>query len=178
MLIQNYGLFWHIDRVIWGEPGVTGELLGYRTIADGDVDFRYQRGVYALYDEAFNLVYVGQAGYNDNARLYDRLNRHRKDHLAERWQRFSWFGLDPIRGAKQKKYVKETVPSASDIPVLLNHIEGVLIAVAEPRLNLQKGRFGAAVQYYQSDWSDGTLREQFKEFRGEIEELKRAIKAR
>ena len=175
MLFQNYGLFWHLERVIWGEPGRTGELWGYRTKTDGDVNFRYQRGIYALYDEAFNLVYVGQAGYNDNARLYDRLNSHRKDHLAERWQRFSWFGLDPVQGQKNHKRVVEKDPKGSDIPTMLNHIEGILIAVSEPRLNLQKGRFGAAQQFYQQDWTDGSLRDQFQEFRKELTEMRSSI---
>jgi hypothetical protein len=172
MLFQNYGLFWHLDRVVWGEPGIKGELWGYRTIADGDVDFRYQRGIYALYDEAFSLVYVGQAGYNDNARLYDRLNNHRKDHLAERWKRFSWFGMDPVKGRKEYKQVVETEHSGCDLPTMLNHIEGALIAVAEPRLNLQKGRFGAAQQFYQRDWTDGSPRDQLNEFGRKLDEIK------
>jgi hypothetical protein len=175
MLFQNYGLFWHADRVGWGRPGVTGELLGYRTIADGDVDFRPQRGVYALYDDKFALIYVGQAGYNDRARLYDRMNAHRVDHLAERWQRFSWFGIDPVKGRKGAKTVIETDPKTSDTATVLNHLEGILIATAEPRLNLQGGRFGDAQQFYQTDCGDYTVQQKLDELQKQVSGLEKLV---
>lgn len=149
MLFQNYGLFWHVDRVKWGKPGAAGTLLGYRTNSEGEIDFRNQRGVYVLYDDNFELLYVGQAGYGYK-RLYDRLHTHRYDHLGERWSRFSWFGIDPVQGRKGARELIEQgdlkPPSINDI---LNHMEAILIASAEPRLNLQSGRFGDAEYYYQ-----------------------------
>ena len=161
MLFQNYGLFWHKDRVLWGRPGRTGSLLGFRNQADGEVDFRYQRGVYVLYDVNFRLLYVGQAGYG-NQRLYDRLHQHRGDHLAGRWHRFSWFGVDPVKGRRGKKYVEERDPSAPAIDTVLNHLEAILIASSEPPLNRQGGKFGYANAYRQSVWEgeddDLTLR--------------------
>jgi hypothetical protein len=63
-LIRNYGLFWRRDWVFWGKPRVPGHLKGVyskKTTSD-PVDFRYQQGVYVLYDDSFRLVYVGQAG--------------------------------------------------------------------------------------------------------------------
>ncbi len=95
VLIQNYGLFWLRTDVYWGKPGSDGHLKGIwsKKLTSDPVDFRYQQGVYVLYDEAFNLVYVGQAGANDNQRLFIRLRQHTQDALAQRWNRFSWFGV-------------------------------------------------------------------------------------
>ncbi len=148
MIFSNYGLFWRADRVNWGSPGNKGTLSGYRTDKDGEVDFRNQRGVYVLYDESYELLYAGQAGYG-NQRLYDRLRAHRFDHLGERWTRFSWFGIDRVKGRSGKKVLVEEEPKAPDVAGVLNHMEGILIASAEPRLNKQSGRFGDAEAYYQ-----------------------------
>lgn len=153
MLFKNYGLFWHVDRVKWGKPGKgrAGTLSGYRTGREGEVDFREQRGVYALYDENFSMLYVGQAGYG-NQRLYDRLYQHCYDALGERWSRFSWFGIDPVRGPAGKKSLREQDPEVTDVGAILDHLEAILIASVEPALNRQGGKFGKAAQYYQ--WYD------------------------
>ena len=150
MLFQNYGLFWHADRITWGSRGKgnEGKLLGFQTKTDGPADFRYQRGVYALYDESFRILYVGQAGYG-NKRLYDRLDNHMSDHLGERWKRFSWFGIDPVQGSPKKLRLVEKEPSAPRVNDVLNHLEAILIAAAEPSLNRQGGKFGKAQQFYQ-----------------------------
>lgn len=146
MLIQNYGLFWHRDRVNWGKGRNRGTLNGYLTGAkrEGCVDFRDQRGIYVLYDETFRIVYVGQAGRGSQC-LFSRLKQHKRDHLAERWARFSWFGT---------RYVTEDWELAADskfktdLPAVLDHIEAILLATAEPPLNLQRGRFGSDVEQY------------------------------
>lgn len=72
--------------------GHPGKLLGAasRSSKAHPVDFRVQRGIYALYAD-YELVYVGQTGSGDD-RLFKRLKSHRNDHLSERWNRFSWFG--------------------------------------------------------------------------------------
>lgn len=148
MLFANYGLFWHVERVKWGKPGHAGTLSGFRTNKEGEVDFREQRGVYALYDESFQILYVGQAGYG-NQRLYQRLHQHRFDALGERWARFSWFGIDPVKGKAGHKEVCEREPDTPAVSAVLNHLEAILIAAAEPALNRQGGKFGKAQQFYQ-----------------------------
>lgn len=148
MLFANYGLFWHVDRVKWGSAGKAGTLSGYRTNKEGEVDFREQRGVYALYDESFHMLYVGQAGYG-NQRLYQRLHQHRFDALGERWARFSWFGIDPVKGRAGHRKLCEREPDAPAVSAILNHLEAILIAAAEPALNRQGGKFGDAQQFYQ-----------------------------
>lgn len=146
-MIQAYGLFWHVEKVFWGRPNNAGVLLGAKSQSAKAVavDFREQRGVYALYAD-YELVYVGQTGAGDD-RLFKRLRTHRSDHLAERWNRFSWFGTQWI--TKKHKLSTDTAAVHEGIASALNMLEAVAIAISEPRLNLQRGRWGDAKQYYQ-----------------------------
>ena len=91
-MIKTFGIFWKAEDVFWGRQNNPGALLGARSKSANAVavDFRTQRGIYALYAD-YELVYVGQTGAGDD-RLFKRLKAHQTDHLAERWNRFSWFG--------------------------------------------------------------------------------------
>lgn len=148
-MIKSYGLHWHIDRVFWGRPNNNGSLRGAasRGAKAVPVEFREQRGIYALYAD-YDLVYVGQTGAGDQ-RLLKRLKIHKTDHLAERWNRFSWFGTQWV--TTKHELSTDTAAVRAGIPVALNVLEAVAIAVAEPRLNLQRGRWGQSKQYYQVD---------------------------
>ncbi|MGB6688103.1 MAG: GIY-YIG nuclease family protein [Terracidiphilus sp.] len=146
-LIQNYGLFWRRNDVFWGRPNVRGHLKGVpakETSAD-PIDFRNQAGVYVLYDENFRLVYVGQAGVA-NQYQYSRLKQHTKDALADRWTRFSWFGIRWARVNGELAKGAEKVPVSTD--KVLDHIEAILISSSEPPHNRQGGRFGEEVTQY------------------------------
>ncbi len=152
MLIRNYGLFWRLDDVYWGKPKDSGKLMGRRAnkARSAAVDFREQRGVYVLYDDNFKIVYLGQAGGRNNARLFGRLKVHKRDHLAQRWSRFSWFGICPVEKFELQVGYNPANPTIKDV---LDHIEGILLAAAEPPLNLQRGRFGSGVErYLQLPW--------------------------
>ena len=177
MLFQNYGLFWHADRIGRGSRGRgnQGTLLGFRKKTLGLIDFRNQRGVYALYDKNFRMLYVGQAGYG-NKRLYDRLDNHMNDHLGERWQRFSWFGIDPVKGKPQHQALVEEEPSAPQVNYVLNHLEAILIAAAEPSLNRQGGKFGNAQQFFQS-WKneDDQIDDRLGSIEGSISKISASI---
>ena len=144
-LIANMGLFWREDCVYWGAANNRGHLNGYR---NGDVhtlvDFRTQRGIYVLYSD-FNIIYIGQAG-SGNASLFGRLKRHTRDDLAERWDRFSWFGLDRVLASG--RLAAPTIRAAPSTGTILDHVEGILIHATEPPLNRQGGSFGAGVVRY------------------------------
>lgn len=146
-MIRSYGLFWKSDDVFWGKQKVVGTLLGAasRSSKANPIDFRDQRGIYALYAN-YELVYVGQTGAKDD-RLFKRLKFHLTDHLAERWNRFSWFGTQGVT----KKHVLsvDTAAVHESIETTLNLLEAVSNAISEPRLNLQRGKWGGATQYYQ-----------------------------
>ena len=146
-MINTYGLFWKAEDVFWGVQKNKGSLLGSKTSSAKaiSVDFREQRGVYALYAN-YELVYVGQTGAG-NDRLFNRLKYHTSDHLVERWDRFSWFGTQRV--TQQHKLSTDTAKIHEDMAKALNILEAITIAVAEPRLNLQRGRWGDAKQYFQ-----------------------------
>ena len=146
-MIENYGLYWRRDYVFWGRQKNSGHLKGVLATAKKaqPVDFRDQRGIYALYDDGFNLVYVGQAG-SGNQRLFDRIKQHTTDHLADRWSKFSWFGTRRVLKDCTLSNDKKAIHPKLDI--VLNHLEAVLIAIAEPQSNRQGGRFGSNVGQY------------------------------
>jgi len=145
MLIQNYGLFWRREHVFWGRGSNPGHLKGISARTAEPVDFREQQGVYCLYDDNFRMVYVGQAG-SGNRRLFSRLKSHTKDPLSDRWSRFSWFGVRAVNlDGSLRAENEKTRPLVSDV---LNHIEAILIAAAEPPHNRQGGRFGEKVEQY------------------------------
>lgn len=146
MLIRNMGLFWKRADVFWGRPKNKGALKGIKRSAKrGDaIDFWEQSGVYALYAN-YRLVYVGQAG-RGNKRLGSRLRKHTRDDLAGRWDTFSWFGLhDVTTGGVLSGTAVNRSAKANEI---LDIVEGILIAAAEPPLNRQGGRFGDGVDRY------------------------------
>lgn len=148
MLIHNYGLFWRKAWIHWGRGSNAGHLKGMRAGAKRQepIDFRDQQGVYCLYDDSFRLVYVGQAGGRNDQRLLQRLGQHREDAVSERWSRFSWFGVRQVLASGGLKAERSAAhPEIGDV---LNHIEAILIAAAEPVHNRQGGRFGENVEQY------------------------------
>lgn len=148
-MIRSYGVHWHAERVMWGSQGRNnpGKLLGAASKSSKaiSVDFREQRGIYALYAN-YELVYVGQTGAG-NDRLFKRLKAHRFDHLSERWDRFSWFGTQWV--TKSHALSVDTATVGDTVEAALNIMEAVSIAIAEPRLNLQRGRWSDATKYFQ-----------------------------
>lgn len=159
-MIQNYGLFWSRDGVHWsfgrgGRGAFRGSLKGefVQNRIPEVVDFREQVGIYCLYDNNFKLLYVGQAGFG-NATLFDRLRSHTGNDLAERWTKFSWFGLKPVILEEQKAHRLADIPQNQfDVRQVLNSLEGILIVGAEPPLNRQGPRFGEAQKFAQH-WDD------------------------
>ena len=149
-MIKAYGLHWSLNKVHWGTPGRggAGQMLGYEKDNKKNlIDFRYQIGIYALYYD-FNLVYVGQTRSKHNP-LFNRLKDHKSDHLSERWDRFSWFGTRRVLKKNELSIIPKVPPDLS-MTIALNVLEAVTIAIAEPRLNLQRGSWGDdAVQYFQ-----------------------------
>jgi hypothetical protein len=148
-IVKNMGLFWRRDHVTWRGNRKIGAaaLVGVRSDAkrQGKVNFWNQVGIYALYAN-YQLVYVGQGGIGDKSCVGDRLKHHTKYDLAGRWDMFSWFGLRKVvaEGKLGAKFTlaQTTWRNIADI------LEGVLIEIAEPPMNSQKGRFGKSVHRY------------------------------
>lgn len=146
MLVQNFGLFWKSENIFWGKQKNPGSLLGIHASAkrSGEVDFRDQAGIYALYAD-YDLIYVGQTG-GKGQKLMARLNHHRTRELAGRWNMFSWFGTRAVLGTGNLK--AEKAGASSSHQDALNHLEAILIHVAEPSLNRQGGKWGSDVEQY------------------------------
>lgn len=156
-LIRTYGLFWEREKVVWGyekpgqpvgegnestnpvqSPGLWGKLTKQDAKA---VNFNEQRGIYALYSN-YEVVYVGQAGRvsSGSARLFKRLQHHQKDDLADRWDRFSWFGIKYVK-KNDGKLSQDTDNYQGKMEHALDILEAISIAIADPRLNRQRGRW-------------------------------------
>jgi hypothetical protein len=145
-IIANMGLFWDRDKVRWKQPkeGLCGIRIGAKR--DGKVDFWPQTGIYALYDMDYNLVYVGQAGFGDKTFIGNRLKAHTTDTLAGRWIKFSWFGLRKV--TKEGKLGNRPEYRSGSLTWIGNVLEAMIIEVAEPPMNSQKGKFGPNVTRY------------------------------
>jgi hypothetical protein len=143
-IIKNIGLFWHRDKVCWEKKQLSGRLKSARR--KNTIAFWDQKGIYALYDYSYNLVYVGQTIKEG---LGARLKKHLSNDLAGRWELFSWFGL---RKVKSEKLAESPSPFLKICyKLLLEQLEAVTIAIAEPRRNSQSGRFGKVERYIQPD---------------------------
>jgi hypothetical protein len=149
--ISNYGLLWERKYIFWGWPKMPGHLKGSngkKKAGRIEVDFREQAGVYILYDSNQIPVYVGQAGKGDKS-LYSRLKDHKDDHLWNRWNYFSWFGLYSIDSNNELSIPEKDAELTTTIKDALNDIEAVLIAGVEPKLNKRGANWGEATEWWQ-----------------------------
>ena len=117
------------------------------------VEFKDQIGVYVLYTADREVIYVGQSGAGTQ-RLLVRLRVHTRDHLRDRWEYFSWFGLrqhkvtDCDLSDKQKPDSKFAGTNSD----ALDELESVLIQLFEPRLNRQGSKWKDTQEFRQ--WDD------------------------
>lgn len=155
--IRCYGMFWDRSEVEWS-PG-SGNRHQFRLLGRvGKVspklqicDFRTQRGIYVLYDD-HGARYVGLARGQD---IGKRLREHTQDHLARKWERFSWFGFKSVLASRDQHSFQQL----GEVPVRLltnpdatiGDIEALLIqTLGTYRLgNVQQMRFASAVRWDQ-----------------------------
>lgn len=148
-IIKSYGFMWERKFVFRGAGSNAGHLKG-TAAGFANADFREQIGVYVLYDQFQNIVYIGQAG-NGNASLFTRLKSHMDGGMRNRWQYFTWIGFKAVNqdGSLSAQQNVDSGVSGFKYSDALNEIEGILIEVIEPRLNKQAGRLKGATEYYQ-----------------------------
>jgi hypothetical protein len=178
-VIKNYGLLWRKDYVLWGKQKDKGTLRGK---AKGkSANFRTQIAVYVLYDEGRHPIYVGQTG-RGKKRLLKRLNDHRRDNLAERWQFFSWFGLlNVTKNGELSKWDSKDKNASGTIASMLNEIEGVLIAATTPPFNKQGARFKHITKFKQVPdpglkiTTTSDLKKSIERLEGKIDKLSRRM---
>lgn len=98
--------------------------------------------MYLLYDGR-EVIYVGRSTERP---LGKRLTEHTQDRLATRWDRFSWFGLKPVK--QDGSFGNLPASYLSDL--LIPALEAVLIEAVEPRQNRKRGDDLSAVEYFQT----------------------------
>jgi hypothetical protein len=141
-MIKNFGHFWSRNHVQWGTRGKgnQGHLRGFKRDERTFVaNFRSQIAVYVLFDRNREAVYLGQTGGRETDRLFDRLKAHTRDHLRDRWDYFSWFGVRQTTntGDLHEGQSHESRPLVKDNAVALDEFESILLQLFEPRLNKQ-----------------------------------------
>ncbi len=137
-IITAIGMYWQRDLVHWGAKP---KMAGIQKNGSVMVDFCDQIGIYLLYDGR-EVIYVGRT---DKRRLGTRILEHTKDRFAARWDRFSWFGLLPVRDNGTFDELPVDFPSQK-MPATL---EAVLIEAMEPRQNRRRGDNIEDVEYLQ-----------------------------
>ncbi|NLB35410.1 MAG: hypothetical protein GX817_06315 [Elusimicrobia bacterium] len=138
-IITSFGMFWSRDNVEWGS---NPKLLGMQQIGASPVNFCNQRGVYLLYDGR-EVIYVGRT---TDGTLGARLYAHTHNRLSGRWDRFSWFGLIPV---KNDGSLDCTAPDEYSAEKLILVLEAILIEALEPRQNRKRGDDFLAIEYIQ-----------------------------
>jgi hypothetical protein len=168
VLIKNYGLFWEHDKVNWNKkPSLMGCSSKKKKYC-----FDEQIGIYVLYNENKEILYVGQAG-NGDATLLTRLKRHNSDHLEGWWTYFSWFGLlGTNKSSSLLKWSKKNFHV--DRSKLLDSLEGILIAAINPKLNKQGEKLGQ--RFKQVEYCESTDSKKIIDKLEEIHSILKKIK--
>ena len=155
MQVTSYGLFWRADASDWSPgPGKPNQFrilgrIGKNRPGLRIADFRRQQGIYILFDQ-YGPAYVGLA---KGDRLGARLGEHHRDHLVQKWDRFSWFGFNPVGAAPDNDGVLSLNQPRRDVTddtsTSIGDLEALLIAAMGPKLNQQKMRFDSAERWEQ-----------------------------
>lgn len=158
MQITCFGLFWRANEIEWF-PG-KGNRNEFRLLGRVGknrpglrvADFRRQQGIYILFDE-YGPAYVGLA---KGDRLGARLRDHHQDHLDGKWDRFSWFGFNPVGLSTDDDGVLSLTEPRRDVSddtsTTIGDLEALLILAMGPKLNLQKMRFETAEKWEQIEY--------------------------
>ena len=177
--IRNFGTLWERKYIHFGWSGVRGNLIGSNSRVK-NADFREQIGIYVLYDKNMIPVYVGQTGIG-NQRLFDRLKQHDNDHLWNRWEYFSWFGLRAVnQNGDLSKFDKPDRIFSVGVNDSLNEIEGILIKILEPKLNKQGATWADVEEFFQEidEAVEETTIDDLLEKQNELEKLIKQILAK
>ena len=148
-IVTAFGMYWDRSYVNW-EP-TKPRLLGQQSKNSDEVDFSDQIGVYLLYDRR-EIVYIGQSNEDrKHSSIGQRLKIHTKNRLRSRWDRFSWFGLNPIgKGTANQPLGNGIVASQNGATkAIIDVMEALLIEAIEPRQNRRQGDYFRGLEYLQ-----------------------------
>ena len=139
-IISAFGMYWRRDAVAWKN---NPRLWGFSKEFADKVDFGGQRGIYLLHDGR-DVIYVGRS--TDNS-IGKRLLDNTKNRLSFRWDRFSWFGLNPVGEGG----ALGAMPASYSANNMIATLEAILIEAMEPRLNRQRGQELEAFEFFQHE---------------------------
>ena len=159
MKITSYGLFWRENEIDWSPGRGTRNsfrLLGRVGSNRGSIkvaNFREQQGIYILYDN-YGPYYVGLTRKQG-------LGKRLKDHLSDRhkglWDRFSWFGFNPL-GPTGKDGVHSLLELAAEVSershTTIGDLEALLIQAIGPKSNSASMKFQDAEEWIQIEYHD------------------------
>lgn len=140
MIVRAFGLYWSITGVDWD----TKQMLGVDDEDQPQIETNAwaQSGIYCLYD-GYMCVYVGKA---ENNNIGDRLNDHRSNRLAGRWDAFSWFGVHRVNRDGTLQAFNTRLTERADI---IKSLEAFAQIAFDPRLNRRHERPPEAVEFIQ-----------------------------
>lgn len=158
MKVTSYGLFWRESEIDWN-PGQgyrnSFRLLGRIGANRGTIkiaDFRFQQGIYILYDE-YGPSYVG---LTRSQGLGKRLKDHLEDHMKGKWDRFSWFGFNTIGVSNDETGILNLIqPSENltdDTNTTIGDLEALLIRAIGPKRNTAYPNFLGAEEWTQIEY--------------------------
>lgn len=139
--IRAIGRYWERDLVDWSKT--KPKILGAKELSTESIDMTDQVGVYLLHDFS-NIIYVGQTA---DTGLGNRLRSHTRNRLKTRWNRFSWFGFQPVRN----DHIASTAIKYSNYGAehVILAMEALLIEALEPPLNRRGGDGVQGIEYIQ-----------------------------
>lgn len=160
MKITSFGLFWRESEIDWNPcQGYRDSfrLLSRKGANLGAIqitDFRFQQGIYILYDE-YGPSYVG---LTRSQGLGKRLKDHLDDHLAAKWNRFSWFGFRPIGQANSNNGILELDQPPEDLTddtnTTIGDLEALLIRAIGPKRNTAYPAFRGGDEWIQIEYEE------------------------
>jgi hypothetical protein len=159
MQVTTFGRFWRRDEIVFS-PGRGSRdfvLLG-RTGGTAKTihlaDFRYQSGIYILFD-GYGPTYVG---LTRDQGLGKRLKDHTTDRHKNSWERFSWFGFLPVASRPDATGICELteniVKVSEDTNATIGDLEALLIQAMGTRENRASMKFQKAREWTQVGWDD------------------------
>ena len=92
-----YGLKWKRELGDWGHRGKRGSLIGKRLHSGEKIDCSKQIGFYVLYNNS-EIVRISNSWKSGSESfcmsIYDCLKEHERKMKIDKWDSFSWFGLN------------------------------------------------------------------------------------
>jgi hypothetical protein len=146
MIVRAFGLFWSISGIDW-DNGVMRGIFDGRDEETGrrihiDSNAWAQSGVYCLYHE-FTPIYVGRALKGN---MGVRINAHRDDRLAGRWDSFSWFGTHKVNLDGSLRPFNLRLTRRAQI---VKSLEAFALIAFDPRLNRRHESLPEALEFMQ-----------------------------